>query len=105
MAQHTSKIKFRGVEYIETVGFIPHGLEDGLIAWRRQGHKPQVIDYYDPTKPESVESARQRIRDFLSSLSPDDRTKADPEGYGYNPTDPTNKPTGTMPDLDGPGAM
>jgi hypothetical protein len=72
MPQHTSKIEFCGVEYIETVGFIPHGLEDGLIAWRRQGHKPQVIDYYDPTKPESVESARQRIKDFILSLLPDE---------------------------------
>lgn len=65
MPLHRSRIKFRGVEYIESSGVDGEG--SGVITWHREGHRPQVMDYYDPTKiPESLEEAKKRIENFLS---------------------------------------
>lgn len=69
MPLHRSRIKFQRVEYIESSGIDDDG--SGVITWSREGHRPQVMDYFDETKlPESLEEAKERIKGFLSDNNP-----------------------------------
>jgi hypothetical protein len=99
-----TEVKFRGLIFLESVypEWSP-GSNGGAVVWEPLDKEASAIkEVFDPSDPDSLEFARDRMRKFILYCRPADETKR--SGYGWNPTDPTNKPTGTIPDLDGPGS-
>lgn len=99
----STEVDFRGLIFLESV--YPEwtgSSEGGMVVWEPldKGCSP-IPEPYNPKEAGSLEAAKSRIKKTILYCRPADETKR--SGYGWNPTDPTNVPTGTMPSLDGPG--